>query len=254
MSETVDLPHVYELITCDVIDSAMAEARRLALAGAEEGTLVRAQEQTAAHDRFGQPQSSPRGNLYACLILRPECTPAVAQQHVFLSTISLGLTIADLASPMTDLRYRWPNVVLLNGAATGESALEPGPEKAGTLEWLLLGLTVNVNNLPVTCDINITSLQSEGLAQASATDVLYGFSRHFLSGINRWADIGFAPIRKAWTQRMNGLGKIQEIHLKDETLTGKLVELDEHGALILELEGGTRRHVTVADFFGILGG
>jgi BirA family biotin operon repressor/biotin-[acetyl-CoA-carboxylase] ligase len=251
MSESVDLPHVYELVQRDVIDSVVAEAGRLAQAGADEGTLVWAQEQSAARDRFGQPQPSPRGNLYICLILRPESALAVAQQLVLVSTISLGLTIAEAAPPMTDLRYRWPDAVLLNNAETGVITFVPGPENAGNLEWLLLGVTANVNHVPVALDVYSTSLQAEGMERVSAAEVLQGFSRHFLSGINRWADAGFAQTRKAFMHRMEGLGKVQEIRLKNETIIGKLVELDEQGALILEREDGARRVITVIDYLGL---
>lgn len=250
MSHAPELPHVYELIVCDAVDSAVDEARRRAGAGAEEGTLVWAQEQTAARDRFGRPRSSPRGDLYGCMILRPEYPTAVALQLNYVAAISLGLAIADLVSPMTELRYRWPNAVLLNGAKAGGIVLEPGPTLAGTLEWLLLGLTANVKNHPGAAGLGVTSLQAEGADEVSAADVLEGFSRHFLSGINRWAETGFAPVRKAWSLRADGFGEIQEIRLKEETLTGKPVDLDERGALVLELADGTRRQLTVADYFG----
>ena len=250
MSHAPELPHVYELVVCDVVDSVVDEARRRARAGAEEGTLVWAQEQTAARDRFGRSRPSPRGDLYGCVILRPEYPAVVVPQLNYVAAISLGLAIADLVSPMTELRYRWPNAVLLNGAKVGGIVLEPGPTLAGTLEWLLLGLTANVKNHPGAAGLGVTSLLAESSDKVSAADVLEGFSRHFLSGINRWAETGFAPVRKAWSLRADGFGEIQEIRLKEETLKGKPVELDERGALVLELADGTRRQLTVADYFG----
>jgi BirA family biotin operon repressor/biotin-[acetyl-CoA-carboxylase] ligase len=251
MNESMDLPHVYELVQCDVIDSAVAEAGRLAQAGADEGTLVWTQEQSAALDRFGQLLPSPRGNLYICLVLRPECPLAVAQQLVLVATIGLGLTIAEAAPPMTDLRYQWPNSVLLNNAETGIITFVPGPENAGQVEWLLLGVTAHVNHVPVALDVYSTSLQAEGVERLSAVEVLQGFSRHFLSGINRWDEAGFAQTRKSFMHRMEGLGKVKEVRVKNETIIGKLIEMDEQGALVLEAETGTRRLITVAEYFGL---
>jgi len=246
-----ELPHVYALIECDVIDSAVDEARRRALQGAEEGTLAWAQEQTAARDGFGRPRPSPRGNLHGCLILRPEYPAAVALQLTYVAAIGLGLTVAELASPMTELRYRWPNGVLLNGAAVGDVVLEPGPTAAGAFEWLLLGFTLNVKHCSETSEPAETSLAAEGADTVTAAELLQGFSRHFLSWINRWADAGFSPVRKAWTQRADGFGQIREIRLKEQAITGRLVELDDHGALILETEQGASWRLSVADYFGI---
>lgn len=245
-----ELPRVYELIRCDVVDSAVDEARRLVHRGAEEGTLVWAQEQTAARDRFGRPRPSPRGNLYGCLVLRPEYPAAVALQLNYVAVVSLGLTVAELASPMTELRYRWPNTVLLNAAVVGDVALEPGPMLAGAFEWLLLGFTVNVKHYPETSGLGETCLAAEGSGTVTVAELLEGFSRHFLSWINRWSDSGFTPVREAWRQRLDGLGETREIRLKEETLAGKLVEIDERGALILE-SGGAIRQLGVSDYFGI---
>jgi len=254
MHQAPELPYVYELVMRDVVDSALDEARRLARAGAGEGTLVWAQEQTAAHDTFGRPQASPRGNLYACLILQPEYPPAMSLQLNYVAAVSLGLTFADLALPMTDLRYVWPNAVQLSGATAGVVTLEFMPPGTGTFQELLLGVTVNVTGGSVASDAGHTSLHSEGLDGVTAAGVLEGFARYFVSWINRWADAGFAPVRKAWMQRMEGLGEIREIRLKDKTLRGKLVELDEHGALILESADGARHALSVADYYGVEAG
>ena len=245
-----DLPRLYELIRCDIVDSAVDEARRRALHGAEEGTLVWAQQQTAARDLFGRPRPSPRGHLYGCLILRPEHPAAVALQLNYVAVVSLGVAIAELASPMTELRYRWPNAVLLNNAKAGDVVLEPGPTLAGVFEWMLLGFTVNVINHPETSGPEETSLAAEGAGDVTAAELLDGFSRYFLSWINRWADDGFAPVRKAWRQRLDGLGETREIRLKEKMFTGRLVEFDEHGILILETEDGIRR-LGVADYYGM---
>jgi BirA family biotin operon repressor/biotin-[acetyl-CoA-carboxylase] ligase len=251
MDRIPDLPGLYELVVCDMVDSAVAEARRLASDGADEGTLVWAQAQTAACDRFGRSRPSPRGNLYGCLVLRPEYPVAAALQLNYIAVVSLGLTVAELVSPMTGLRYRWPNAVLLGDAVVGDVVLEPGPTPAGTFESLLVGLTVNVTHSPEFSVSGETSLAAEGFDTVTAPEILEGFSRHFLSWINRWADAGFSPVRKAWVQRADGFGQVQEIFLKEETLTGRPVELDEHGVLVLESPDGIRRRLSVSDYFGI---
>ena len=254
MRQAPELPYVYELVVCDVVDSAMDEARRLARAGAGEGTLVWAQEQTSAHGSSGRPRPSPRGNLYACLIMQPEYPPAISMQLNYVAVVSLGLALADLALPMTDLRYVWPNAVQLSGNNAGAITLEFVPQHAEKFPALLLDVTVNIKSDSGVDDIGSTSLEAEGLDSVSAVEVLEGFARYFVSWINRWADAGFDPVRKAWTQRMAGLGEIREMRLKEKTLTGKLVELDGHGALILESAVGVRHSLNVADYYGLENG
>ena len=254
MRQAPELPYVYELVVRDAVDSAMDEARRLARAGAGEGTLVWAQEQTSAHDSSGRPQPSPRGNLYACLILQPEYPPVISMQLSYVAVVSLGQALANLALPMTDLRYVWPNAVQLSGSNAGAIMLEFVPRHAENFPALLVDVKVNVKSHSAVDDIGSTSLEAEGLDGVSAVEVLEGFARYFVSWINRWADAGFDPVQKTWMQRMEGLGEIREMRLKEKTLTGKLVELDGRGALIVESADGVRHTLSVADYYGLEAG
>ena len=52
MSATLDIPPLYELASYDSVDSVVDEAKRLAQQGAEEGTLVWAERQTAGRARL----------------------------------------------------------------------------------------------------------------------------------------------------------------------------------------------------------
>jgi len=81
------LPPAYRLIIRETVDSTNSVARTLAEAGAEDGTLVWAREQTAGRGRLGRHWASPPGNLYVSLILRPERAPAEAPQLSFLAAV-----------------------------------------------------------------------------------------------------------------------------------------------------------------------
>ncbi len=249
---SLNLPPAYVLVTHDRIDSAIEEAKRLASAGAEEGTLVWARQQTHGHGRFGRAWVSPPGNLYCALVLRPEEPPSVAVQVNYVAAVSLAAAIAGLVSPMVELRYRWPNDILLYDAKVASLFLEaPKARVRDNDGWLVLGIAVNVKSHPETLEAPATSMHMDGYSEASAADVLEQFSRYFLSWINRWADEGFAPVRKAWIQRANGIGQPLEVALETETIKGRFADLDDAGALIMELPTEGSRKVTVAEFFGI---
>ena len=247
MNRSPELLPQFELVQRDVVDSVLEEAKRLVAQGADEGTIVWAREQTAGRGRHGQPWESPRGNLYCALILRPDYPLSVALQLNYVAAIALGLTVADVVPSGANLRYRWPNDVLLNEAKVGSIVLETPDVKTGPPDWLVLGVALNINSYPEATPFPAISLTAEGCAELSGAEVLGGFSRRFLSWINQWADDGFASIRKSWVQRANGIGKTGEIKLKDETLTAKLIELDDNGCMLIELADGTRRLITVMD-------
>ncbi|MGH6969916.1 MAG: biotin--[acetyl-CoA-carboxylase] ligase, partial [Stellaceae bacterium] len=64
-----DLPPFFRLVASDTLVSTNDEARRLARAGASEGTLITARSQTAGRGRQGRIWVSQTGNLHASLVL-----------------------------------------------------------------------------------------------------------------------------------------------------------------------------------------
>ncbi|HEX2115153.1 MAG TPA: biotin--[acetyl-CoA-carboxylase] ligase, partial [Alphaproteobacteria bacterium] len=180
------LPPAYRLVSLETVDSTNEEAKRLARAGAEDGTLVWAREQTKGRGRGGRSWTSPPGNLYLSLVLRPDCAPAAASQLSFVAALGAGAGLAEVMPPMIDLRYKWPNDILLNHRKAAGILLETESAGADRLEWLVLGLGINVKDHPAETAVPATSLHEEGAAEATVEAVLEAFSRHFLSWVNRW--------------------------------------------------------------------
>lgn len=235
------LPPVYRLQAFESVGSTMDEARRLAEAGAEDGTLVWAGEQTAGRGRLGRTWDSPRGNLYLSLLLRPECGPGQAAQLGFVAALALGEGIGSI-SPPVDVTYKWPNDVLLNGRKVGGLLLESRSTPEGDIDWLILGLGANVASFPKEANYPATSLRFEGVPRdVEAVDLLEAFSRYFMNWASRWLDEGFAPVRAAWLRHAERLGEPIEVRLPNETLAGTFRDLDAEGHLLLEQPGGIRR-------------
>jgi len=238
------LPPLYRLVALDQVGSTMQEAQRLAEEGAEEGTLVWAQAQTAGRGRLGRAWQSPRGNLYFTLILRPDCAAAEAGQISFIAALALGEAIGTVSPPI-EVTYKWPNDVLLQGSKVAGILLESRAAPAEGLEYLLLGCGVNVAHFPADEAFSATSLYHEGVPEeVTPAELLEAFARHFLSRASRWVDEGFAPIRRAWLRHAAGLGEEIEVRLPRETLRGRFKDLDADGCLLLELEGRQERRIT----------
>jgi BirA family biotin operon repressor/biotin-[acetyl-CoA-carboxylase] ligase len=242
------LPPAYRLVALDQVESTNDEARRLAEAGAEDGTLVWAREQTKGRGRLGRSFASPRGNLYLSLVLRPDCSPAQAAQLSFVAALGVGDGVGSVAPPMVEVRYKWPNDVLFNGCKGSGILLESQVTPGGALDWLILGIGVNVQSHPEDTAFPATNLRSEGAgADLDEKAMLEAFARHFLVWVNRWLEDGFGPVRKAWINHAKGINEQVEVRLPNETLTGTFKELDGTGALVLALPDGTSRKVTAGD-------
>lgn len=244
------LPPAFRLVALEEIDSTNAEAKRRAEAGAEDGTLVWARQQSGGYGRQGRGWASARGNLFLSLIVRPDCALAEAAQFSFVTAVALGDAFGSVASPLIEVTYKWPNDVLLNGRKAAGILLESKADAAQNLEWLVIGVGANVSSFPSETRLPATSLHFEGSPPTvSAVDLLEAFGRHMLSWTNVWLDEGFAPVREAWLRHAQALNEEIEVRLPGETLKGIFAGLDGSGTLELRLPDGGTRHIAAGDVF-----
>ena len=247
MKLEADLHPAYRLVVLDAVDSTNDEARRLAEQGAEDGTLVWAESQRRGRGRRGNDWVSPPGNLYISLVLRPECTPVAALQLSFVASLGLADALGALVPPLSEVTCKWPNDVFLNHRKVAGLLLESSITTGDRLDWLVLGMGVNVASAPDDLPYPTTSLHAEGAGPVTAAEVLEGFSRHFLNRVNAWLDDGFAPTREAWLRRAEGRDGEVTVDLGKESVSGRFVDIDETGALVVETADKGRRIVTAGD-------
>jgi BirA family transcriptional regulator, biotin operon repressor / biotin---[acetyl-CoA-carboxylase] ligase len=235
------LPVSYRLVPYDTIGSTNDEAKRLAKDGAEEGTLVWALEQTAGRGRHGRAWASPRGNLYASLILRPRCPLDQAAQLGFVGALAVGDTLGSIFERLEGLSYKWPNDVLVDGSKLAGILLESESRLGEGPDFVVIGVGINLASSPTGTQFPATSCAEQGLGRVSPETALEAFCRHFQAWVRRWREEGFAPVRAAWRASAMSLGEPIRARLEAATLHGRFIDIDQHGALLLEAAGEIRR-------------
>ncbi len=246
------LPEAYRLHHFDAVGSTNDEAKALARHGAPEGALVWASEQTAGRGRRGRTWRSPPGNLYLSLVLRPDGAPPRAAQLGFVAALGLGDALAALAGPALQLRYKWPNDVLAQGRKLAGILLESETAASGRVDFVVVGIGVNLVFAPEDVEFPATSLAAEGVAGVTPAVLLEAFARHFEIWLRRWREEGFAVVRAAWLARASGLGAAIRVRLERTTLAGRFLDLDDDGALVLDGPEG-RQRIAAGEVFPALG-
>lgn len=243
------LPAFFHLVELESCGSTNDEAKDRARAGAPEGTLVWAHRQTAGRGRRGRAWESGAGNLACSLILRPGLPPAQAA----LVSFAAALAVADAVCPLIPGRptLKWPNDVLVGGAKISGILLESEPGPGGNVDWLVLGVGVNVTDSLTDAPYPATSLRAAGADPAiDAGLVLRAYANHVVLWYRRLLGQGFAPLRAAWLNAAHGLGGTVTVRLAQESFQGTLLDLDDDGGLLVAC-GDTVRRVTAGDvFFG----
>lgn len=234
----------------ETTDSVVDEAERFAMRGADEGTVVWACEQTNARNRSGNAWYSPSGNLHCAIILRPDFAQAVSGQLSYVTALSAGSAVAEFVTAMTGLRYRWPDQLTINELLAGQISLAAGATDSDRHRYLICALMLNVAHHPPNPEPDeFNSVHASGASETSAVELLEAFTRHFLRWINRWAEDGFDPIRRAWMQRADGLCDRVQFELPRRRVTGQAQGLDIQGALAVETAQGVES-ISTAEAFG----
>jgi BirA family transcriptional regulator, biotin operon repressor / biotin---[acetyl-CoA-carboxylase] ligase len=242
------LPDGYRLVSRETVGSTNDEATRLARTGAEQGTVVWALEQTAGRGRRGREWVSPRGNLYASLILRPVCQLEYAAQLGFVAALAAGDALAALVPGLGEPALKWPNDVLVGGSKIAGLLLESETGENGDLAFLIVGIGINLVSAPADAEFPATSIRGEGHRPPEPAAMLEAFAAHFDAWTRCWRAEGFAPVRSAWRARAGGLGRAIRVRLEGATLHGRFADIDQRGVLLLDTSEG-RRHISAGDVF-----
>ena len=246
------LPPQFELVAMGRTGSVMDAALGRAADGAGEGTLVWAQEQTSARTRRGNAWIGFQGNLHCALIIEPDYPNEESWQLVYVNALAVGSAMAEMVSPMTGLRFVWPNRLYLNDLLAARLDIAATDPARDPYPALVLGTSVNVAVHPPQPEPEeCNSIHASGAHDITVVDVLEAYASHFLAWSSRWADDGFAPLRRAWRIRADGLDAQAEIRLiHGSPIHGHVDDVDERGALVLDTTSGPRR-ITIGEYFGL---
>ena len=230
------------IIALQSVDSTNAEAQRRAAAGEAPPFWVMAETQTAGRGRAGRSWTSARGNLQASLLIRL----ADASPKAYQLSLVAGVAVIDAiraACPLpegTQLRLKWPNDILIDGAKVGGVLVESS-SRAGGLE-AAVGIGINLASHPENLGRAVTHLGAHAPAPAPAE-----LLASIVEAMQRWLSVwdegdGFAPVRAAWLRGSGNPGEALSINTGAETVAGAFNGLDADGALLLrDAEGRERR-------------
>ncbi len=225
------------------VPSTMELARKEALAGAPEGTVVIADRQTAGKGRMGRSWLSPSGCIALSVVLYTRV--------IYLSSLIMVASLAVMNSIkfVTGLnpQIKWPNDVMINGKKVCGILIESGVKDSDT-NYAIIGIGINVN-LKTACLDNVltpaTSLSDELGREVSGLAIV----RRLLQEVEclyRSAQNSEAVYRN-WRQNLETLGKWVNARSGNEVYEGFAEDVEKDGSLILRLRDGSLKRITTGD-------
>ncbi len=210
-----------------VVGSTNALALEQAQAGAADGCVYVADEQTAGRGRGGHGWHSASGEgLYVSVLLRP----AMAMTDALWIALATGMAAQRgiLATTQLLVDIRWPNDLMVEGRKCGgilvETSVSAGQgDGAAMLRYAVIGVGINVNHasFPAELEAIATSLRRESGQAWQREQVMAGL----LLGLDqemRWLE---EELRGVGTQA----GVLERFAVASSWVRGKRVRVDEDG-------------------------
>ena len=221
-------------------DSTNARALLLATEGADHGTVVVAEEQSAGRGRFDRQWLSLSNlGIYMSLVLRMPLPVERAPQMTLVTALGVARAVnsATGLSPV----IKWPNDILLNGKKICGILTEMQADH-DRVRFMVVGVGVNVNHRPADMDPDFrypaTSLAAETGATIDRKEFFLSLLEALEGEYQRYEREGFAGIRLDLIKHSGIMGKTVTARVGDGELCGTALDLTEAGALVIAEPGG----------------
>ncbi len=232
---------VAKVLCLAAIDSTNNYAKKLASSGAEHGTLVAADRQTAGRGRHGHTFESPAGTgLYMSLVLRPSVDAGRFQMITIADAVAVCLAVEELyPASRGQLAIKWVNDVFYRGRKiTGILTEAVSSFESGEIESVVTGIGVNVSTQKFSDEVSRTAgaVFSEGEEPVFTRDELCA---RIADHIMDFADNLDSPrIIEAYRERSLLTGQDITYMKNDGQCMGHVEGIDDTGGLVVLNESG----------------
>jgi len=235
----------------NIINSTNTRAKQLAELGAEEGTLVVAEEQTAGKGRRGRGwNSGPGTSVYMSIVLRPQTDPAAVPGITLVSALATVKAIRHCCN--VEPLIKWPNDIVLGGKKICGILTEMSSEP-GYINYVVTGIGINVNNQSFAEEIKEkatsiflgTGQKQDRAGLAACTAEYFGeYYKEFIKAGNLVPFIEeYNSVFASMDKEVKILHGMEEDANEEKTETGIARGINKDGALIVETSQGTTEYV-----------
>lgn len=230
------------------VPSTNSEAARQAMAGAAEGLVIVAGEQTAGRGRLDRKWISPAGaGLYFSIVLRPGAEISLWSLLPLMAAVAVHDALLEACGLETDIK--WPNDILFDGRKLCGILAETTETAAGRAVVVGIGINLTAGAFPTELRAVATSVQDATGTMPDAEALLLSLIRALVERYESFcASDGAAAIRREWTSRSSyASGRRVNVACVNEKFSGTTRGLVSDGALRVETDAGEIKIVRAGD-------
>lgn len=230
--DVIKADDLFKIECLETIDSTSEEIKRRLnkIPETPEYLVVWALNQTQGKGRRGKVWVSDEGNLFFSVLLRPQCLISYAAQINFVACLALR----DALLPYkVDPQFKWPNDVMVDQAKIAGILLESDAGFDANVNWLIMGIGVNLKSSPSHAPYKTTSLYEASGTLYAPQKILEDFLIAFDKRYKNWQETGLSDLRDEWI-KSSIYQKGDKITIQsDKPIIGYFEDLTEKGAILL---------------------
>lgn len=217
------------------------------------GILVVADHQTEGRGRRGRAWTAPPRTSVAVSVA---FTPPVGTARWGWIPLLAGQAVRDSVAELTDVdgdglgaRIKWPNDVLLDGRSPGKLSGVLA-EVRGATAVVGAGINTNLDTADLPSD-TATSLRLATGRVVDPTEVVSAYLLALHRWLTRWVDADgdaeASGLREAHLTSSATVGRDVNVHTPTGTVSGRAVDVDAAGCLVLDRPGQERVSLSAGD-------
>lgn len=224
-----------KVVYFETVASTNEEAKKIAREGAEEGTIVVAEEQSSGHGRLARGFYSPFAKgIWFSLILRPKFFPMEAAKCTLLAAVGVCRGIRRMG--LTDCGIKWPNDILCHGKKLVGILTEMSASME-KIDYIIMGIGINTGakkeEFPEMFRESATSFANEGV-EVSRKELLAAVLAELEAEYHIAQTEGFDKVLEDWKDLSITIGQVVRVIFNEDSFTGRAVGIDKDGCLLVD--------------------
>jgi len=214
-------------------------ASQMAASYADEGVVITSEKQTLGRGRLGRSWHSPeKVGAYISIILTPKISPDKAPGLSIMTALAAAETFEKYCPDK--VRIKWPNDILIGNRKVA-GVLTELYTKYNKIDYVVVGIGINVNQRPQDFPQSLkkiaTSLRQVSGKKINRAELVALFLKTFEKEYKSYQKNQLAGSLKRVRSYSSLLNKRLTLKSGADKISGRAVDIDRTGALIIETDG-----------------
>jgi len=216
------------------------------------GMMIIAREQTGGMGRLERAWASPKGGIWATVILK-QTLPV--DKMLFLTLVGC-VAIAKVIRKKYQIGalIKWPNDVMIADKKIAGLLLELNAHGKGS-DYCLLGFGIDVNvpieHIDPQIRSRVTSISDELGYVVDPAKLLVACLKAFETRYDQIEEGEYESVLREWKAMSATIGRRVRVNTSLFSYEGEAIDIDKDGRLLVRRDNGTIEHVIAGDVFPV---